>query len=141
MAINRPVTKTLISTTGWGIPITDEVNALRTAVTALQTPGPWTTMTLQNGWTHFASSPMQYRKFGDMVQLRGRIENAAGNAFIVVSNLPVGFRPPKDCMMPIAVVISGSWSTSSFQLASNGDVAIMIQCQSTAPLGAFSITP
>lgn len=28
MAIQRPITKSLISTTGWGIPITDEVNRL-----------------------------------------------------------------------------------------------------------------
>lgn len=28
MAIQRPITKTLISTVGWGIPVTDEVNRL-----------------------------------------------------------------------------------------------------------------
>lgn len=35
MAVNRPTTKTIISTTGWGIPITDQVNANTNALAAL----------------------------------------------------------------------------------------------------------
>lgn len=34
MTIPRPISRSMISTAGWGIPVTDEVNALRTAVDA-----------------------------------------------------------------------------------------------------------
>lgn len=95
MAITRPITRTTISTTGWGIPITDEVNSLRTAVTALQTPGVWTTPTYQNGWVEYAPGRgAQYRKIGDIVYIRGVIKS--GTAGMAAFTLPVGFRPNPD---------------------------------------------
>lgn len=45
MAITRPVTKTLISTTQWGIPITDEVNRLT----------DWQTLNRNVPWGRIAS--------------------------------------------------------------------------------------
>lgn len=90
MAIPLPVTRSKISTTTWGIPITEEVNrlTLATAVT------PWTALTLTNGWTYFGGGKIspQYRKVGDMVQVRFAIQSGpvGSSAF----TLPVGFRPP-----------------------------------------------
>lgn len=37
MVINRPVTKTTISTAGWGIPVTDQVNANTDGLTIVRT--------------------------------------------------------------------------------------------------------
>jgi hypothetical protein len=93
MAINPPVSHTTISTAQWGIPITDEVNRLTTAVAALQ-PGAWVALSYQNGWTNIGGGQQngQYRKWGDMVQLRGFLQN--GTAGTVAFNLPAGFRPP-----------------------------------------------
>lgn len=39
MAITRPTTKTIISTTGWGIPITDEVNRMTPYVASTNPKG------------------------------------------------------------------------------------------------------
>lgn len=60
-------------------------NSVRTA---------WAAVTFTNSWVNYGSGfqEVQYRKVGDMVQLRGTMKNGttAGPAF----TLPVGFRPP-----------------------------------------------
>ena len=82
MAIARPVTKTIISTTAFGIPVVDWINA--------NTPTPWTNPTLTNGWTQ-ANGRVSYRKVGDVVSLRGSVRG--GTAGTAMMTLPVGFRP------------------------------------------------
>ena len=93
MAITRPVTKTKISTVGWGIPITDEVNRL-SALPVAPTPTAWTAFTFLNGWTGATGGyPIAgYRRIGDMVYMRGRI--SGGTMGQPMFNLPAGFRPP-----------------------------------------------
>ena len=52
----------------------------------------WTTPTLATGWTNsYGGDPIQYRRYGGIVYLRGRgnTTGASGVAF----TLPVGFRP------------------------------------------------
>ena len=55
---------------------------------------PWTGVTFQNGWANYGSGyqTCQYRKIGDVVQLRGVATNATGNT--VAFTLPAGYRPP-----------------------------------------------
>lgn len=92
MAINRPVSKTIISTVQWGIPITDEVNRLAGLVDG-NVPTAWITASpMQNGWVAYDARVPQYRKIGDIVYLRGVIKSGAlgSQAF----TLPVGYRPP-----------------------------------------------
>lgn len=61
-------------------------------------PGSWTAPTLLNSWANFggAFQVAQYRKVGDMVQLRGliRLGTVTNTAF----TLPTGFRPPADLL-------------------------------------------
>ena len=92
MPINRPVTKTIISTTQWGIPITDEVNALRTELDALK-PTAWTGVAYANGWMDAGSgqAPMRYRKQGDLCWVQGSMKSGSLNNIAFI--LPVGFRP------------------------------------------------
>lgn len=102
MPIPIPVTKTKISTLGWGIPMTNEVNRL----TALTLPTAWTTPAFLNGWGPYlaaTSQGTQYRKIGDIVYLRGNMANGAlgSDAF----TLPVGFRPPGRLF--IAAIVAG----------------------------------
>lgn len=93
MAITRPQTDTIISTTQWGIPITDAVNANTTDIVAMK-PTAWTDITLLNGyiWENPFQKP-QYRKVGDTVQIRGSLYVASANQSAVFV-LPAGFRPP-----------------------------------------------
>lgn len=102
MAIARPVTKTIISTTAWGIPITDEVNRLSPLVDRVQATA-WTTLPLTNGWVSYdANRPAQVRKVGDICYLRGVIRTGTWGPF---ATIPAGYRPVtgKD----------GSWATNA----------------------------
>lgn len=117
MAINRPVTKTLISTPDWGIPITDAVNAHSTDIAALK-PTVWTPITLVNGWVATGGTP-QYRKIGDNVQLRGGVGSGAVGS--VIGTLPVGFRPVLDNhYIQTAATISGVWHHCIIYIGTDG---------------------
>jgi len=122
MAINRPTTKTIISTTQWGVPITDAVNANTTDVAALKTATavtPWTNLTLLNGWTNVGGfGTAQYRKVGDMVQLRGLVTGGAISA--VIGNLSVGFRPIVQLTVPFA---QNGVGANYLSITPNGDIS------------------
>lgn len=92
MAINRPTTKTIISTTGWGIPITDQVNANTTDIANVK-QGAWANLTLMNGWIQTAAPhpPCRYSKLGNFVCVQIACGN--GGSGTVIANLPAGFRP------------------------------------------------
>ena len=127
MPISRPATKTKISTTEWGFPITDEVNRLTAAVLAL-TPTAWVTVpTFTNGWVNVPSWQVtQYRKIGDNVQVRGYIQSGSANqpAF----TLPVGFRPPTTLTLTSNTYVNAArviqmvqvWSTGAVQPENTG---------------------
>lgn len=109
MAITRPVTKTIISTTDFGIPVADQINALQTAVAALQ-PTPWANLTLVNGFTHESGNvPAQYRKVNNCVELRSSVSGIQP-AGILMTTLPVGFRPDPSVAIQriVAFCYSGS---------------------------------
>lgn len=54
----------------------------------------WTAVTFTNSWVDFGSGhqAVQYRKVGDMVQVRGLMKTGTINT--VAFTLPSGFRPP-----------------------------------------------
>jgi hypothetical protein len=140
MAINRPVTKTIISTPDWGIPITDEVNRL-TAWQLAQVPTVWYTLVLSNGWSHAAGQTASYRKIGDMVQLRGRIQG--GTMGVTVATLPSGFRPPITQEFGTASIVSGGWTVGGFSVGTDGTLFALAGSNSGMVFNgiAFSVTP
>lgn len=123
MAIARPVTKTIISTTGWGIPVTDQVNTNTTDIANLKTSTQvtaWTAVTFLNSWTNYGSPYQltQYRKRGDMVDIRGVVKGGAG--LVPIFNLPTGFRPP---MQEQFACESGN-AHANVEIRPNGDVVL-----------------
>lgn len=138
MAIVRPITKTLISSATWGVPITDEVNRLSPLVDG-RTPTVWTGVVFQNGWaTAGGWQPGQYRKVGDVVQLRG---NITGTAPATAFTLPTGFRPPTPSFFPLA----GAFPASSVFVQIFNDGTFQVQGSGSMHVGingiTFSITP
>lgn len=143
MAILRPVTKTLISSSSWGVPITDEVNRLSPLVDG-RTPTAWTNVAFTNGWSNQGggSQGVQYRKSGDMVQMRGQMGNGVMGS--VAFTLPSGFRPPALFMLP-----TGAYNTqTSIWLVARMDINADGRCvpidgfnQYFSVLVAFSLTP
>lgn len=114
MAIDNPVTKTTILST-WGQDVAAAINALEGSV-------PWITATLLNGWTHNPSSPVQYRKIGLNVEVRGRGQHTSSAPYVPIFNFPTGFRPVVDHVSAIAVVVGGGWSVGVVSLAPDGNL-------------------
>lgn len=81
----------------------------------------WTSPTLLNSWANIAGwQAAQYRKVGDMVQIRFSIEN--GTDFVLF-NLPVGFRPPVNISFTCNVHDSANAPEFGHLIVeSNGDV-------------------
>lgn len=120
MAIARPVTRTIVSTTDWGIPVTDEVNRL-TAWQQAQVPTVWWNVVFANGWSNYSFYVTQYRKVGDMVQIRGGAQG--GVLTSPMFTLPAGFRPPG-----VLQYVQPSWGlVGVVQVNTDGTVV----CQST----------
>jgi len=126
VSIPVPVTRTKIATATWGVPITNEVNRL----TTYTTPTPWVNVTYQNGWLDYTGgySPVQYRKVGDIVYVRGVMKQGALNN--VAFTLPVGFRPPTIIQKNAA----GTASTVDYNpsgtcyVAGGGNGAVTVDC-------------
>lgn len=79
----------------------------------------WTAPTFTNSWSTYggAFQSPQYRKVGDMVQLRGAMTGGTGTAF----TLPTGFRPPANVSFAVA---NGS-NLGEIQVASDGAVTML----------------
>jgi hypothetical protein len=62
----------------------------------LTTPSTWTGVTFEGTWVNFGSTfqEVEYRKVGDVVQVRGLAKD--GTVGSVIFTLPSGFRPPAD---------------------------------------------
>lgn len=138
MPIQYPVTKTVISTSQWGIPITDAVNANTTAVANLQTATAltaWTAMTLINGFTNQNAgyNVAQYRKRGDMVEVRGTL--TGGSYSTNFFQLPTGYRPPAS----IQIVARADVTSPYITVDSSGNMSYRAPSLSGANAGVFSI--
>jgi len=123
VAINRPTTKTIISTAGWGVPITDEVNALRTDVNALKVAPTWVNLPLSNGWVTAGGFVMQYTKVGYFVYTRGSIMNGSNAAASTVGTLPTGFRSPVTIQF-VTVAFATSWVLAPIDLQIDGRLTV-----------------
>lgn len=73
----------------------------------------WTAPTLGSSWVNFGApyQVAQYRKLGDMVQIRGIVKSGT---LAAIFTLPAGFRPPTD-VLASAYANGGSinWTISS----------------------------
>lgn len=107
-------------------------------------PTAWKGVTFAGTWVNSASwQTVQYRKVGDMVQLRGTCNGGAAVSGSGIFNLPVGFRPP-------AMLSLGTEGNGNFKwclVAANGDVNWYCPATDAASTSSFhfnhqfSITP
>ena len=80
----------------------------------------WTTPTLLNGWGSVAGYPVQYKRFGALVCIRGMLIVPASPNGKVAFTLPVGYRPGVN-MFPGVAQGHASKQRTSIYLAGNGD--------------------
>jgi hypothetical protein len=123
MAINRPTTKTIISTNGWGIPITDEVNLLRTDVNALKATPTWFNLPLANGWTPAGGFSMQYTKINGIVFTRGSVMNGSNASGSTIGTLPTGYRSPVTLQWA-TFAYATSWVVAPLDIQTDGRLTV-----------------
>lgn len=88
----------------------------------------WTAPTLTNGWQNAPGwQPMQYRMYGDMVQLRGHIY--AGTVNSNAFQLPVGYRPPALIQVPTGVATGQATISTDGTVQSNVSAHISVVTQ------------
>jgi hypothetical protein len=87
--------------TPWGsLAVTYASGASVAALQAQVVPTAWTVPAFVTGWGQYGGfSTVSYRKIGDLVYLRGLLNSVAGAVAGVAFTLPVGFRPPTQCLM------------------------------------------
>lgn len=129
--------------------IVDAEGRVRVSGAAPAGSGPlvWNNLTLQNAWVNFNAAThasAQYAKDEhDIVRLRGMIKSGVAVAGTVLSNVPVGFRPPKTVTFA-AMGESGGGSAEAVEVLANGDVVLQTAASSVyLSLSGitFSITP
>jgi len=100
---------------------------------------PWNNAALVNSWVAFsAGNPaLQYRKVGDMVQLRGLLKGGANGA--TITTLPTGYRPPQQLLAPS---ISGDGVACRLTFETSGIItATFSSLTYLVLLHSFSVTP
>jgi len=133
MPITVPIAGQEISASAFGIPVANEVNRM----TPVTTVTAWTALSLTNGWANVGGwGSAQYRKVGDMVQLRGVVSGGTANSS--VATLPAGFRPPDQITVPYAVNGSGA---NYLSLTPTGTIQPFVAGYCSLSGIAFSITP
>jgi hypothetical protein len=106
------------------------------AAAAAAAAAPWINVTFQNGFTSDSSSPVQYRKVGDNVFIRGRANGST--QFVPMFTLPVGYRPPKELVISSAGVASSFWVHAMLYILSTGEVELIGSVVTVATNASFS---
>jgi hypothetical protein len=122
--------------------VIDEVwtDAVVDTLTARE-PTPWTALPLNASWANSAGlQPLQYRKEGDRVWMRGDIQFTAGGANPPWAALPAGYRPPVSinfALLNRSAAVAGLYIT----IQSDGVALVAGLSGSTAfSLGALSFS-
>ena len=78
----------------------EDIGPVSTSVPMVNPTPAWLPMTLGSGWSNLAGGwpPAQYRKVGDMVQLRGMV-TTAGSGIGVWNPIPAGYGPPAQIIL------------------------------------------
>lgn len=82
----------------------------------------WETITPYSGWGTVAGYPLQVRKFGKMVELRGIIAYNSGSFVSVMCNLPAKYRPVGSNIWACTSVLHKSKSVATIVVTMSGDV-------------------
>ncbi len=88
-------------------------DALEAALVSI-TPTAWTNLTFQNGWSNYSGSfqSAQYRKVGDVVEMRGVVKGTTWGT--AICTLPAGFRPPASLLLNgIFNSFNTAWNTGA----------------------------
>lgn len=83
----------------------------------------WANFAFNTGWGNYGGGwqTCQYKKFGDLVFLRGLAARSSGVATLIAT-LPTGFRPP----LPTIVSVDANGAFGSLKIDSNGELTLLV---------------
>jgi hypothetical protein len=114
----------------------DATGDLRASIVALR-PSGWTNITYQNGWANYGGYQIgQFRKAGDVVQLRGLMQGGTVAGTTPAFTLPSGFRPPAPELFP---TIANN-AIGRINVFANGDVCSEIGSNAFVGLSGISFS-
>lgn len=95
--------------------------ALKADATSIPITTAWTNATLLNAWVVYnVGTFVQYRKIGDVVEVRGLVKS--GTTGTTIFTLPVGFRPPGASSAMLPCIANGL--IARLDVSNNGNVSI-----------------
>ena len=85
--------------------------------------GEWKRANLQSGWRHLSGddSPLEYRKEGDTIRMRGSIEGGNTTQFANIFILPTGYRPQHKVYLH---TFTGDYNLCSVIIMPSGEVKV-----------------
>lgn len=84
----------------------------------------WTSLTLGTGWTAVGGFPLQVRKFGKLVEIRGLAKFTSGAWTSTIATLPLTFRPSGQPIWLNASVGTGSKVIAMPYVNTSGTVSL-----------------
>ena len=84
----------------------------------------WTSLTLGSGWTAVSGYPLQVRKFGKLVEIRGLVKFTSGVWTSTITTLPLTFRPSGQPIWLNASVGTGSKVIAMPYMNTSGTVSL-----------------
>jgi hypothetical protein len=81
---------------------------------------PWKTIALSGNFSHVDGSALQYKRCGNVVEIRGAVENNSpyGN---LIATLPQNIRPKRELMVP-CMYYYGPYNYTQLTLSENGEL-------------------
>ena len=92
----------------------------------------WTSLTLGTGWTAVAGYPLQVRKFGKLVEIRGLVKFTSGTWTNTITTLPLTFRPSGQSIWLNASVGTGSKVITMPYVNTSGTVSLLLNYSTAA---------
>jgi hypothetical protein len=83
-------------------------------------PSPWQGTPLAKSWSLIPDAPLQFRRYSDMVEMRGGVRRSAGAFPSEIATLPSGFCPPAEVRVPVVA----SQTISHISVATSGVITV-----------------
>ena len=139
------------ATYGWTTPASSAANDVPTDLASLASQVEnttktlhedvaWATLSLLNGFTVVSGYPLQIRRIGKVVELRGMVTIPGSGQSNAICNIPVAYRPSGNRWLQAAVASSNKAVVMPTYDAALGTISMATSYWTATPTGLVSIT-
>ena len=115
-------------------------NQIEASINTLHEDVAWTTLPLLNGFTVVSGYPLQIRRIGKIVELRGMVTIPASGQSNAICNIPVAYRPSGNRWLQAAVASSNKAVVMPTHDTAVGTISLATSYWTAPPAGVVSIT-